>query len=535
MSEEDLSDVQDLLPDDQELCERSSRWAQMFEKHQNDREDGDVRLVTYVELSGKSEDSDAQTEETVDPKEFEDNVTKEDPSFNIDDVLNATQKVIAKRKESWRQNGIDRLMDSFCCDQISGKVDGWLQNNCDYFSSNFSRDPKRHCFNEIKINERNIVVEKDFDDRLTDTSVDTAKYILSNRKRRKSKVTMTIKQFCYSAQRKRSPTPLKAYEKSKDGYNSHPKMLAYDLKSRSKKQSSVSPPKKVKTAKRQQRRPYFSTSSSSSSSEDTNLAEIKRSQKYCRKPYKLRRKRGGSNEYKKSCNGDILKKEKSKNNMKEEIVCLDSSDSSVSCNELQKRKASGLISEEKSGVSNGENAHAYDPGSNNCNSLEKAPSDLNLTKIGVINSTAIKSQDSMLFCKEKFVSACTNVNDSSNNQGQASNNNTIDSVLTTRRSSIKPIILYSPNLTGTPPSLLNKQKLKITQKDLESSVGSEMKKRFLGSRKNFHYECSAKSQLVFIPPSEANAISSSGEEEDPIGSANNGKIVEIVFLDDEAS
>ncbi|XP_055371638.1 putative uncharacterized protein DDB_G0282133 [Condylostylus longicornis] len=188
----------DILPDDGRIFDRVKLWSEFCEKYKTDPLECEINFKDLVDAISE-EDS---VESSSNSEEFEDNSIpdeKQDPEFDIQKVLNSTLQIMHTREDNWRRNGISQAMNSFDI-STSEKVQNWLKENNKYKNCNDFPKSKEPVDKKILMEEELNRNQCSDDESLQ--SVNTAKYILSNRKKIRSIhcSSTTIKQFCFNRQ-----------------------------------------------------------------------------------------------------------------------------------------------------------------------------------------------------------------------------------------------------------------------------------------------------------------------------------------------
>lgn len=200
--------IEEVLPDDDRLGERGKLWKCLMEKYAKTKDRNEMELENVCnmldyEVSDKSDASDVETDALCEEEDF--------PLENREELDKQLEQVVAVRKRNWAQNGLLKLMESIEAPDHNmlshEKVEKWLFGQ---------RGPLNMTqANETVMTERNadgdrmkyhrkqqVTVSRSIDDADSLYSVDTAKYILQNKRDRnttsKIKVTTMIKQYTIS-------------------------------------------------------------------------------------------------------------------------------------------------------------------------------------------------------------------------------------------------------------------------------------------------------------------------------------------------
>lgn len=206
----DSFSIEEVLPDDDRLGERGKIWKNFMEKYAKTEEkeeyviDGVCGALLDYEPSDQSDASDVETDAGCeDTENFE--------LENREEIDKQLKQVVATRKRNWAENGLLKLMESIedpCQNMLSHqKVENWLFGQKGPFDMTQA--------NETVLTETNadgdrmkyhrkqqVTVSRSVDDADSLYSVDTAKYILQNKRDRnttsKIKVTTMIKKYTIS-------------------------------------------------------------------------------------------------------------------------------------------------------------------------------------------------------------------------------------------------------------------------------------------------------------------------------------------------
>lgn len=191
---------EDLLPDEECVLKRAKIWSEMFDKYET-LPDNEEESVLVTDIPDKFKPLKEESAESISPSEFEDKEHDDDPDFDVENVFSQTMPLIEKRKRKWKQNGTDDMLKDFFyrTERQKEKVSNWLLDDTNMFNENSSKLPNI-CLDQF-MQEKKVVVEEFSDEQSLD-SVDTGKYILSNRKNRKMRVvTKTIQQYRYGTRK----------------------------------------------------------------------------------------------------------------------------------------------------------------------------------------------------------------------------------------------------------------------------------------------------------------------------------------------
>ncbi|XP_062548601.1 uncharacterized protein LOC134213504 isoform X2 [Armigeres subalbatus] len=202
--------LEDVLPDDNRLGERGKTWKSFMEKYSKTEEDnglvidGVCDVLLDYEPSDQSDASDVETDAGCEDTENFELENREE----IDEQL---KQVVATRKRNWAQNGLLKLMESIedpCQNMLSHeKVEQWLfgqKGPFDVTQANETVMTERNADGDrMKYHRKQqVTVSRSVDDADSLYSVDTAKYILQNKRDRnttsKIKVTTMIKKYTIS-------------------------------------------------------------------------------------------------------------------------------------------------------------------------------------------------------------------------------------------------------------------------------------------------------------------------------------------------
>ncbi|XP_058461942.1 DNA ligase 1-like [Malaya genurostris] len=197
--------VEAVLPEDNILATRSGIWRTIMDKYSKTGDTKDFKFNDIDKLYGEPSDENQQANE-VESSDGDDSDQE-----NREEMNKQLSVVVEKRKRRWQRSGLSKLMESIE-DQSQQfnmlsqeKVENWLSSQFDGIAREMTQGQ------ETVMTERNedgdrmrfhrkqqlTVSTKDDEDSLF--SVDTAKYILSNRGKNNSyskvRVTTTIQQF----------------------------------------------------------------------------------------------------------------------------------------------------------------------------------------------------------------------------------------------------------------------------------------------------------------------------------------------------
>lgn len=200
--------IEDVLPDDDRLGQRGKLWKSFMEKYAKKKEDKEMvfdsvcNMLDY-EPSDHSDASDVETDAQCEEDDF--------PLENREELDKQLERVVAVRKRNWAQNGLLKLMESIedpGHNMLSHeKVEKWLfgqRGPFDVTQANETVMTERNADGDrMKYHRKQqVTVSRSVDDADSLYSVDTAKYILQNKRDRsttsKIKVTTMIKKYTIS-------------------------------------------------------------------------------------------------------------------------------------------------------------------------------------------------------------------------------------------------------------------------------------------------------------------------------------------------
>ncbi|XP_055633070.1 uncharacterized protein LOC129773478 isoform X2 [Toxorhynchites rutilus septentrionalis] len=201
--------VGDVLPDDQNLNTRSGAWRTMMEKYSKTNETESFDLATLADkLDYESDESPVS--------DVESGGNEDSDQENREEINRQLQHVVSERKRTWERTGLHELMASIedpsqRFNMLSHeKVENWLFNRSAGTALEMTQgkemrmSEKNEDGDRVRFHRKQQVTVSSKDDEDSLYSVDTAKYILSNKNRKnnsysKIKVTTMIKQYTVSA------------------------------------------------------------------------------------------------------------------------------------------------------------------------------------------------------------------------------------------------------------------------------------------------------------------------------------------------
>lgn len=197
--------VEEVLPDDDKLGYRSNVWRNMMEKYSKivSKEELDISNII------NALDYDQSDESRVSDVESVGNVDSDQE--NREELSKQLTSVVEKRKQVWQQTGLEKMMSSIE-DQTNRfnllsheKVENWLNNRSNGAALEMTQGhetlmtEKNEEGDRMRFHRKQQLTVSAKDDADSLYSVDTAKYILSNKAKQKGyskiKVTTMIKSY----------------------------------------------------------------------------------------------------------------------------------------------------------------------------------------------------------------------------------------------------------------------------------------------------------------------------------------------------
>uniref|UniRef100_A0A182QCG4 Uncharacterized protein n=1 Tax=Anopheles farauti TaxID=69004 RepID=A0A182QCG4_9DIPT len=194
-TEAKTSNVEDVLPNDEELGTRNCHWRKLLKKYE-DASEGQSQHSMDIETAMELLDQDMSEESSVnDVHEDPPEVPSDDEGDTIKRQLMA---VIPLRKQQWKENGLKEILDDNEFRMLSKeKVENWLQNSMHTITGQYN--VHHHAEEVTTVMETQIEGDED-----SLYSVDTAQYIRTNKQiKSKVKVTTMIKRYSVTSSTQR--------------------------------------------------------------------------------------------------------------------------------------------------------------------------------------------------------------------------------------------------------------------------------------------------------------------------------------------
>lgn len=198
--------VENVLPSDTNLGKRANVWKDMMDKYSKMEDNEGANLVETIDALDyvPSDDSDAE--------DVESNSANDSEPENQDEIDKQLRLILPKREESWQQSGLVKIMQSIEDESARfnilsrEKVESWLRGHgmnrgrCEVTEGRETLLKKQNeDGDQLRFHRKQELKMSTNDDTDSLLSVDTAKYILSNKKNKSSfskvKVTTMIKQY----------------------------------------------------------------------------------------------------------------------------------------------------------------------------------------------------------------------------------------------------------------------------------------------------------------------------------------------------
>ncbi|KFB36847.1 AGAP004338-PA-like protein [Anopheles sinensis] len=192
MSAPQVTNVEKVLPNDEELGRRNCRWRELVKKYDKDnakQAEHDMDIDAAFEML----DQDMSNESSVSDVE-EESSKSGSAADNPEDIKQQLRVAVPSRKRTWEVNGLKEILDDHEFRMLSHeKVENWLRNHMHSITGQFNVHYQAQQVTTVT----ETCMDADADSLY---SVDTAQYIRSNKQiSNKVKVTTMIKQYAVTS------------------------------------------------------------------------------------------------------------------------------------------------------------------------------------------------------------------------------------------------------------------------------------------------------------------------------------------------
>uniref|UniRef100_A0AAG5CTC9 Uncharacterized protein n=1 Tax=Anopheles atroparvus TaxID=41427 RepID=A0AAG5CTC9_ANOAO len=192
MSSPKATNVEKVLPNDEELGRRNCRWRELIKKY----EEGATKEIEHnmdIDTAIEALDQDMSTESSVSDVE-EASSRNESAEENPEEIKRQLRVAVPSRKRAWEVNGLKEILDDHEFRMLSHeKVENWLRNHMHSITGHYNV----HYQSQQVTTVTETCMDADADSLY---SVDTAQYIRSNKQiSNKVKVTTMIKQYAVTS------------------------------------------------------------------------------------------------------------------------------------------------------------------------------------------------------------------------------------------------------------------------------------------------------------------------------------------------
>ncbi|XP_058129909.1 uncharacterized protein LOC131286928 [Anopheles ziemanni] len=192
MSAPQVTNVEKVLPNDEELGRRNCRWRELVKKYEKDNTK-QAEHEMDIDAAFEILDQEMSNESSVSDVE-EDSSKSGSAVDNPEDIKQQLRVAVPSRKRTWEVNGLKEILDDHEFRMLSHeKVENWLRNHMHSITGQFNVHYQAQQVTTVT----ETCMDADADSLY---SVDTAQYIRSNKQiSNKVKVTTMIKQYAVTS------------------------------------------------------------------------------------------------------------------------------------------------------------------------------------------------------------------------------------------------------------------------------------------------------------------------------------------------